>query len=224
MSEQDDDGPVRIPLEVDPEFYKVGYKRPPLRHQGSLRGNRAILPVGHWGAKNRPVPLARNGLRRLILDEANRSIEIIEHKEVVSVIIAQAVVRKIGIDAMRGRPRQQELFMRLAVQAQREDDEMHAGHMEEVCKIKREWEEEKARRKRVGDTHSPDPLPHPDDFVFNPETGEVELHGPMTEEEEREYEKLRHMLLALQDLQASNDAELPPIEKPRETGAEPEAG
>ncbi len=46
-----------------------------------------------------------------------------------------------------------------------------------------------ARRKKLNPSE-PDPIPHPDDIVFNSSTGKVELYGPMTKEEQVVWDRI----------------------------------
>ena len=108
-------------------------------------------------------------------------------------------MRRIGIDAMKGRPRAQELFIKTIDKARFESIQLHERYLQVVCEYKAYWEQELRRRARLGITHLPDPLPHPDDIVINRQTGEVEMNGPMTREEEVQYEAVRAHLIMLQE-------------------------
>jgi hypothetical protein len=178
--------------------HEVGYGRPPAatRFVKGQSGNPAGRPRG---SKNKPAELDGYDLRHIVLAEANRAIEINERDEVVTIPMAQAVMRKIGIDAMKGRPRAQELFIKTIDKARYESIQLHERHLQMVCEYKAFWEQELDRRARLGITHLPEPLPHPDDIVIDLQTGEVEYHGPRTREEEAQYEALRKQLIRLQD-------------------------
>ena len=52
-----------------------------------------------------------------------------------------------------------------------------------------EWDEELQRRKALGITHLPDPLPHPDQVRIDFKTGEARIQGPMCKEDVVELEK-----------------------------------
>ncbi|MDQ2092459.1 hypothetical protein [Marimonas arenosa] len=61
--------------------------------------------------------------------------------------------------------------------------------MQTAIAYKVEWDEELQRRKELGITHLPDPLPHPDQVRIDFKTGEARIQGPMTKEDVAELEK-----------------------------------
>ena len=196
MSKDDDDKRKLKPSRLQLGSHEVGYGRPPAatRFVKGQSGNPAGRPLG---SKNKPAQLDPYDLRQIILAEANRPIEINERGEVVTISMAEAVMRKIGIDAMKGRPRAQELFMKVTDKAQYATIQLHERSLRSACEYKAYWEQELDRRARLGIIHLPDPLPHPDDIVINLETGKVEYHGPMTPQEVVRYEDARMTLLTL---------------------------
>ena len=177
--------------------HEVGYGRPPAatRFVKGQSGNPAGRPRG---SKNKTAELDGYDLRHIVLAEANRAIEINERDEVMTIPMVQAVMRKIGIDAMKGRPRAQELFIKTIDKARVESIQLHERHLQVVCEYKAYWERELDRRARLGITHLPEPLPHPDDIVIDLQKGEIDYHGPRTREEEAQYEALRKHLIMLQ--------------------------
>ena len=198
MSKDDDDKRKLKPSRLQLGSHEVGYGRPPAatRFVKGQSGNPAGRPLG---SKNKPAQLGAYDLRQIVLSEANRAVQINERDEVVTVPMVQAVVRRIGIDAMKGRPRAQELFMKVNDKAQFESIQLYERQLQTYCEYKAHWEQELRCRARLGITHLPDPLPHPDDIVINRQTGEVEMHGPMTREEEVQYEALLKHLIMLQE-------------------------
>lgn len=65
--------------------------------------------------------------------------------------------------------------------------------------IKVQWERELERRRKFGITDFPDPLPHPDHVKVDFRTGSVQFAGPMTKEEEVEYDDLSRTKEVLRD-------------------------
>jgi hypothetical protein len=57
-----------------------------------------------------------------------------------------------------------------------------------AVEYKQEWSERIAHCKKHG-LPVPEPLPHPDDIILNPHTGEVRFHGPQTPEEKAHHEE-----------------------------------
>ena len=204
MSKDDDDKRELKPSKLQLGSHEVGYGRPPAatRFVKGQSGNPAGRPRG---SKNKPAQLGAYDLTQIILFEANREIPINEQGKVVTMPMTQAVIRRIAIDAMKGRPRAQELFMKIVERAQSLLIQLHERSMQAACEYKADWERELHRRARLGITHLPDPLPHPDDIVINLQSGEVEYHGPMTPEEEVHYENARMTLLTLRALLSDLD-------------------
>jgi len=68
------------------------------------------------------------------------------------------------------------------------------------------WEKELRRREALG-VEAPAPFPHPDDIVINMKTGQVEIRGPMTKEEQEDWEKAEHsrLITTCLSLKSSND-------------------
>lgn len=207
MSKGDDEKRKMDPLKQRPGSYEVGYGRPPAatRFVKGQSGNPEGRPIG---SKNKPASMDAYDLTQIVLFEANREIPINEQGKAVTIPMVQAVIRKIAIDAMRGRAPAQELFIKITDKAQSGLIQLHERHLQAACEYKVSWERELDRRKRAGITHLPDPLPHPDDIVINLQTGEVEYHGPRTPEEEVQYESGRKYMIMLQNRLPDLDAML----------------
>jgi hypothetical protein len=58
-----------------------------------------------------------------------------------------------------------------------------------AIEYKRDWDQELARRRRVG-IQLPDPIPHPDDIIVGMKTGQVRINGPMTKEDKAEWDRM----------------------------------
>ena len=52
-----------------------------------------------------------------------------------------------------------------------------------AIEYKRDWEWELERRKRLGITDAPPPVPHPDHIEIDLQNGTVQVVGPLTKEE-----------------------------------------
>ncbi len=198
MTRHDDEKRKTNRFKLLPGSHEVGYGRPPAatRFVKGQSGNPAGRPRG---SKNKPAQLGAYDLHGIILSEATRDIEIRERGDIVKMPAAQGVTRRIVMDAMQGRPRAQELFIRMTETARSAAIQLNERHLQAACEYKVAGEQELRRRARLGITHLPDLLPHPDDIVINLQTGEVEMHGPMTREEEVQYEALRKHLIVLQE-------------------------
>ena len=101
--------------------------------------------------------------------------------------MAQAVIRSLAVNAVKGNQRAQRLFTELLFTTERENKRLHDEWIDVATTYKVEWDRELERRQRLGIV-APDPLPHPDHIVINYRTGEVAIKGPMTKEEKAKYD------------------------------------
>jgi hypothetical protein len=61
-------------------------------------------------------------------------------------------------------------------------------NLQEVASYWNDWENERERRRRTGETGLP-LLPHPDDISIDVRTGEIAIKGPKTKEEQAEWDR-----------------------------------
>ena len=61
-------------------------------------------------------------------------------------------------------------------------------NLEHFVKYKNSWDEEIARCRKAG-IPEPEPVPHPDDVIINPDTGDVRVNGPKTKEQKQLFDK-----------------------------------
>jgi hypothetical protein len=169
-----------------PRVYEVGYASPPkeTRFKPGQSGNPRGRPRGSKN-KSQPPGLHEERLKAILMDEAYRTITVNDGPRQVSVPMAQAVVRSLALNAVKGNQRAQRLFTELVGSVERENRRLHDEWLDVATTYKIEWDRELERRKRLGIT-GPEPLPHPDNVLINYRTGQVEIRGPMTKEEKAE--------------------------------------
>lgn len=97
-----------------PTDYEVGYGKPPAatRFAPGKSGNPKGRPRG---SKSRPKPPALNEerMKSILMQEAYRTIKVNESAGQVSIPMAQAVIRSLAVNAVKGNQRAQRLFTQL---------------------------------------------------------------------------------------------------------------
>lgn len=170
------------------ETAPTGYGRPPAEHQfkKGVSGN----PRGRPRKRRRPakkslVPSVEN----LVLTEAYRPIQIRENDKLIELPMIQAVLRSLGVAAVKGSHRAQ-LAITGLVQAieQRSTDERRML-MQSIMEYKQGWEEVFKQCDRAGKPR-PDPVPHPDDLAIDTRTGDVIYNGPFDDGEKAKWDSL----------------------------------
>jgi Family of unknown function (DUF5681) len=168
--------------------YEVGYRKPPVEPQfkPGCSGNPKGRPKG---ARNKLPALHEERLKTIIIAEAYRTIKVSEGKRQITIPMAQAVVRAVGVNAARGQHRSQLLFAELVSEVERANFALWDEYVTAAIEYKHGWEQELERRERLGLT-GPEPLPHPDNMVIDTKTCRVIVKGPSTKEEKARYEEL----------------------------------
>lgn len=178
---------------------RVGYGCPPAEHRfkKGVSGNPRGRPRG---SRNRPAKFnpADEPTASLILEEAYRPVTIREGDKVVELPAIQAVMRSMGVSAMKGNRLAQKTMAELVQKIEAARSAEHLSVFENALEYKLQWEREIKRCKDAG-LPVPAPLPHPDDIILDMRTGRVRTEGPMSKEEKAHWEERFARRQAAQD-------------------------
>jgi hypothetical protein len=171
--------------------YDVGYGKPPghSRFKPRQSGNPSGRPRGSKTRRALPA-LNEERLKAIVLEEAYRTIRINDADKQISVPMAQAVVRSLAVNAVKGNQRAQRLFTELLASVEIANKRLHDEWLQTAIDYKVDWERELERRNSLG-IDAPAPIPHPDDLIIDMKAGTVHVKGPMTKEEKAQWDYLR---------------------------------
>jgi len=166
--------------------YDVGYGKPPkaTRFKAGQSGNPRGRPKG---SRNKRPALHEERLKDIILDEAYRDVHVRDGDRMVTVPMAQAIIRALAVNAAKGQHRAQRLFAEILASTERQRRALHDDQLDTAITYKVEWERELARRDSLG-IEGPEPLPHPDHVKIDLNAGTARIVGPVTKEELAELE------------------------------------
>jgi hypothetical protein len=170
----------------DKQAYDVGFAKPPVetRFKPGKSGNPRGRPKG---AKNRRPALNEERLKEIILEEAYRTIKVNDGPKQVTVPMAQAVVRSLAHNAVKGNTRAQRIFAEMITTTEAQNSKKMMELFEGAIEYKQSWNKEIERCRQAG-MEPPEPIPHPDHVKIDARRGTVHFIGPMTEEEKQEWD------------------------------------
>lgn len=102
----------------------------------------------------------------------------------------QAVFRAMGVAAMKGNRFVQKTLAEMVTKMEADHHATKFELFSTMFDYKHKWDEE-IERCRLAGLPEPQPVPHPDDVILDPNTGDVKFLGPKTKEEKQ---RLDHAL------------------------------
>lgn len=119
------------------------------------------------GAKKKTLPhLAEERLKTLVIEEAYRTIPIIERGQCINVPMIQAVFRSLAMNAVKGNNRSAQIFSTLVSTTEAANRKLAADVFGNFFGYRQKWQAEIARCKRLG-LKELNPIPHPDDIILD---------------------------------------------------------
>jgi len=166
--------------------YEVGYGKPPVatRFVKGQSGNPNGRPRK---PKPRPPRLSDAPSDRYLEEEAYRLVTLRENGREIELPMLQAVVRSLAMEAVKGKRLSQKYFLEYVVRLEELHMRRELQNYLRLETLKRNGEEVLAQCARRG-LPPPNLLPHPEDIVLRPSTGEAYVNGPQTPEDVPVYE------------------------------------
>ena len=185
MSSERSNNPSNLPA-----VQKVGYASPPVEHRfkKGQSGNPAGRPRGSKAKNSLQFDPGQRPTNELILAEAYRPVTIREGDEIFEIPAIQAVMRAMGVSAMKGNRLAQKTLAEMVQRVEQAEVESRLESLETFLNYKMKWTEEIERCQREG-RPTPMPVPHPDDVILDFRKGTVDIRGPLTKEEKAEWDK-----------------------------------
>ena len=162
--------------------YEIGYAKPPAKSQ--FKPGQSGNVKGRPRKKPKPSGVPQNSEQRykdIFLEEAYRTIPIREGDKTIKIPLIQAVVRRMGHDALRGDHKALKMYLGAANKIEDEKYQENLDWLDTILAWKWKCEAELKYCKRHN-LVPPEMIPHPDNIILHPKTGLVHVIGPMTKE------------------------------------------
>jgi hypothetical protein len=186
--------------------YKVGYGKPP-QHTKFKKGQSGNPEGGRKHKKRSDPKLVYERLNSMLLEEAYRLVPGFEGNKEIKIPVIQGLIRTLMRIGAKGSVRALRLIMEKITGIEEQKVRERVEYATVLLEHKAKAEEELLRRKQLN-IIGPAIVPHPDDIIYDPDTGRVVIAGPRTEHELELWEHIEETAYNIGWLKS-----LPPDEK-----------
>jgi hypothetical protein len=163
-----------------------GYGKPPIAQQfkPGQSGNAKGRPKG---SKNKLPNFGVEQLKSTVLAEVYRDMDVQEGDETVTIPTVTAIIRKMVDKAAAGDIRAAQIVTTMVQNIERENRQRLEENIQIAGDYRRHWQEEEAYREGIG--RKPlNALPNPKHVNVNLESGDIEIAGPINDEEQARWD------------------------------------